>query len=256
MKDIFIFGTCRVCYPIHNNIIFCGELRKYHSRYYKINDAIDIFTQPVNYTTKLNDILDSLLYMKGEMYGDKNPKTDKTFQSFFFRGHLSNDDTIMPKTHPLNYPEINFHKIIIEVFSIKQNIINNNKYGNEYYLANLPWKIQTGYEHSVKFNNDDVIVKHMDKGECFEMLDKIKSIVRCCVLIIGPYVSKKVPEHVNLERIETQKILKEYCDLRKDFEYFDMSNHTSQGNIETDSTHLTTEGTVILSQVLYDFMTK
>ena len=40
----------------------------------------------------------------------------------------------------------------------------------------------------------------MTKEECFDILNKIKEEVQCDILIIGPYVSKKVPENVNNER--------------------------------------------------------
>ena len=85
-KDIYIFGTCRLCHPIHNNIKFVKELRKNHSRHYIINNSINIYTEPVNYTTKLIDVLDSIYYMKGKLYNNLNPKTNKMLQSIFFRG--------------------------------------------------------------------------------------------------------------------------------------------------------------------------
>jgi len=86
IKDIYIFGTCRLCYPMHNNIKFIKKLREHHSMHYMINDDINIYTQPVNYTTKLIDVLDSIYYMKGKLYNNLTPKTNKTLQSIFFRG--------------------------------------------------------------------------------------------------------------------------------------------------------------------------
>jgi len=199
MKDIYIFGTCRLSYPIHNNIKFIKELRQYHSRYYKISDDTHVYTQPVNYTTKLIDVLDSILYMKNKLYKDLDPKTDKILQSIFFRGHIKPCDFIKPNMHPLRHDNnINFSKIIIEVFSIKQYIINTKKYGDDFYLQNLPWKIKTGYEHNnINFEESDFICKTMTKDECFKILDKIKNECNCEILIIGPYVSRKVPHFVN-----------------------------------------------------------
>ena len=72
--DIYIFGTCRVCYPVHDQITFAKQLREYHSRYYTIGTDIHIYTEPVNYTTKLVDVLDSILYMKGKLYATLDPK--------------------------------------------------------------------------------------------------------------------------------------------------------------------------------------
>ena len=116
-KDVYIFGTCRVAYFSHPTINFFRKIRNYHSNYYRTDSGINIFTQPVNYTTKLQDIVDNILYMKGDLYSDKNPKDDPVFQSIFFRGHIYPQDTIMPKTHPLqNNCELKFHKVIIEIF--------------------------------------------------------------------------------------------------------------------------------------------
>ena len=73
----------------------------------------------------------------------------------------------------------------------------------------MPWKIYTGYEHNgIYFDEKDFIIKRMNKEECFYTLHKIKQEVHCDIMIIGPYVSRKVPEFVNAERIETQNILK------------------------------------------------
>jgi hypothetical protein len=117
-KDIYIFSTCRLCYPQHNKIKFVKELRKYHSRHYTINNDINIYTQPVNYTTKLIDVLDSIYYMKDKLYNNLNPKNNKMLSSIFFRGHKSTNDFISPNTHPnMNNSNIKFEKIIIEIFS-------------------------------------------------------------------------------------------------------------------------------------------
>ena len=257
-KDVFIFGTCRLCYLNHNNIKFIKELRKYHSRHYTINDNIHIYTEPVNYTTKLIDVLDSIYYMKGKLYNNLDPKSNKMLQSVFFRGHKTPNDFISPKTHPniLNNSNIEFGKIIIEIFSIKQYIINTKKYGEEFYLQNLPWKLTTEYEHNdIFFHENDFIIKHMNKEECFDILNKIRDETNCDILIIGPYVSKKVPDFVNAERIETQNILKEFCLLNK-CDYFDLSETIQNHDIENDETHFNEYGTKILSNEIYNFIVK
>jgi hypothetical protein len=257
VKDIYIYGTCRLCYPIHNNIKFVKELRKYHSRHYIINNDINIYTQPVNYTTKLIDILDSIYYMKGKLYNSLEPTNNKMLQSIFFRGHITDCDFISPNTHPnMNNSNIEFGKIIIEIFSIKQYIINTKKYGDEFYLQNLPWKIHTTYEHNnITFDESEFIIKHMSKEECFDILHKIKQEVNCDILIIGPYISKKVPDFVNDERIETQNILKEFCFLYN-CDYFDLSKTIKNYDIETDETHFNSYGNEVLSNEMYNFIMK
>lgn len=263
MKEVYIFGTCRVCYLQHKNITFKQCLRDYYSRYYTITtniDNIDIYTEPVNYTTKLVDILDSILYMKGKLYETLDPFSNKNLQSIFFRGHKEKH-FIRPKTHPntnlLNH-DIHFDKIIIEISSIKQYIIQTKKYGEEFYLKNLPWKISVppGYEHNnIFFDETDFLCKTMTKEECFEILDTIKQLVNCPILIIGPYISRKVPLNVNEERKQTQDILKEYS-LLHSIDYFDLSDTIKFHNIETDEAHINAYGIKKLTRVMYNFMVK
>jgi hypothetical protein len=225
--------------------------------HYIANNDINIYTEPVNYTTKLIDVLDSIYYMKGKLYNNLNPIHNKMLQSIFFRGHIADCDFISPNTHPnMDNSTIEFGKIIIEIFSIKQYIINTKKYGEEFYLQNLPWKINTGYEHNgITFDKNDFIIKHMNKEECFDILHKIKKEVNCSILIIGPYISKKVPECVNVERIETQNILKEFC-LLFGCDYFDLSDTIKNYDIELDQTHFNSYGTQVLSDEIYNFIMK
>ncbi len=257
MKDIFIFGTCRVCYPDHEAIKFVRTLREYHSREYKIGEDTRIYTEPVNYTTKLADILDSILYMKGKLYGHLDPRTDRTLQSIFFRGHKTVADMIPPGTHPSGSKEpIRWSKVILEVFSIKQLLFRTSGYGADFYMRNLPWKLHTEYEHNgVEFDEEEFISKVLTKEECFQILDAIhKEVDGCEVLLIGPYRSKLVPEHVNHEREATQEVLKEYCSMRQGFEYFDMSQAIAEAEgLEVDQTHFTEQGMAVLSEVIARF---
>jgi len=209
----------------------------------------NIITQPVNYTTKLIDVLDSLKYMTGRLYRDLNPDTDSALRSIFFRGHTLHN-FIMPNT----YSSGKFGKVILECFSIKQYIINTEKFGSAYLLQNLPWKIKTGYEHDIQFEDSDIIKHKMSREECFKTLDEIKQIVQCPMLIIGPYYSKLVPEHVNAERLETQTILKEYCE-DNNTEYFDLSTAIKDNKvIERDEFHL--HDNTYINSIIYTFITK
>ena len=95
----------------------------------------------------------------------------------------------------------------------------------------------------------------MNKEECFYTLHKIKQEVHCDIMIIGPYVSRKVPEFVNAERIETQNILKEFC-LLYGCDYFDLSETIKTHDIETDETHFNNYGIEVLSNEMYNFIMK
>ena len=89
----------------------------------------------------------------------------------------------------------------------------------------------------------------------FNILHKIKKEVNCDILVIGPYISKNVPEFVNDERIETQNILKEFCFLHG-CDYYDLSETIKTHNIETDETHFNSYGIEILSNEMYNFIIK
>ena len=88
-----------------------------------------------------------------------------------------------------------------------------------------------------------------------DILHKIKNEVNCDILVIGPYISKKVPDFVNDERVETQNILKEFCFLY-DYEYFDLSETIKKYDIEVDETHFNDEGIEFLSKEMYNFIIK
>jgi hypothetical protein len=256
MKDIYTFGTCRVCILQHPNIKFNYDTRQYHSKLYTIGDDIRIHTEPVNYTTKLQDALDSILYMQGKLFENKKPKEDDFFRDFFFKSHPGPGNTIDPKTHPLqNGEEIKYDKVIIEAFSIKQYLINTTKFGEEYYMKNLPWKLGTGYEKTIEFNPDDFIIREMTEDEVSIALDTIKNIIKCDILIVGPYVSRFVPEIVNQKRINVQNILRNYCNTHNGFSYFDLSSDILRTDtIESDSTHIHDEGKQILTNAIYNFI--
>jgi hypothetical protein len=193
--------------------------------------------------------------MNGKLYHHLNAKTNLHLQSIFFRGHIDENDFINPSTHPsMDDSAIEYGKIIIEISSIKQYIINTRKYGEEFYLKNLPWKIHTGYEHNgITFNEDDFTIKCMNKEECFDILHKIKNEVNCDIMIIGPYISKMVPDFVNIERSKTQNILKEFCILYG-WNYFDLSETIKQYDIETDESHFNNDGIEVLSNEMYNFI--
>ena len=67
-KEYYIFSTCRLCYLNHPNIKHIKKLKKLHSNYYTINNN-NLYTQPVNYTVKLTEILDSIWVLKTFLFG-------------------------------------------------------------------------------------------------------------------------------------------------------------------------------------------
>ena len=108
----------------------------------------------------------------------------------------------------------------------------------------------------IKFNKNDFIIQNLTKDECFNILNEIKKEVECDIMIIGPYISKKVPDFVNEIRIKTQNILKDFC-LLHNWTYFDLSDTINNyDNIELNATHFNTKGIKILSDKMYNFIMK
>lgn len=97
MKEIYIFGTCRTSKLVHDKIKFAETLKKPHSRLYLIENSTtnveenySIYTQPVNYTTKLTDVYDSIRYLTTDFF-DKyldNKLTD--FNELLYRWNYIN----------------------------------------------------------------------------------------------------------------------------------------------------------------------
>ena len=81
IEEVYIFATCRYSYLYNKNIQFIKKLREFHSNFYKIGNNINIYTQPVNHTTKLIDIYDDILYMRGELYENLDAANNKNLQS-------------------------------------------------------------------------------------------------------------------------------------------------------------------------------
>ena len=99
-------------------------------------------------------------------------------------------------------------------------------------------------------------LKHHLKMNVLIFLNKIKKEVNCDIMIIGSYISKKVPDFVNEIRKNTQNILKEFCSINN-WTYFDLSTTISMyNNIEKDATHFNQKGIEILSEKMYSFIIK
>ena len=226
--------------------------------HYTINGN-NIFTQPVNYTTKLSDILDSILYMLGlyrlesevdirEIY-----KTDE-FKEMFFIIH----DFIEPVHHPLhdiqgNTPII-YDKCVFEIFSLDEHIFKSGQFIGK----NLPYKVVSS---SRRYRPELLCTRTLNKEEAHEKIKRISELVNCPILIVGPYLSLTKPQFVNCKREQTQEILKEICEI-EDIRYFDMTDSIVEDNAilvsaegrESHETHFTEKGNAILSNVIYDFL--
>jgi hypothetical protein len=72
-------------------------------------------------------------------------------------------------------------------------------------------------------------------------------------MIIGPYISKLVPDFVNSKRLKTQNILKDFCSLFG-CDYFDLSETIQNHDIEKDESHFNNYGIQVLSNEMYKFI--
>lgn len=262
-KNYYIFSTCRIAYLDHPEIKHIKLLKKLHSNHYKLNDN-NIFTQPVNYTVKLRDVLDSILYLKGQydlsFLTNTNNKIINDilhqFNKMFFT--FSAAETIPPKTYPLKQitsnKEIIFDKCVLEIWNLKEYIFNSGPFINK----NLPFKIQSVHR---SYNKNLFNIKEYNTQETHEIIKYIKNLIKCPILIVGPYLSKTRPKEVNDERKKTQDILKSICNI-ENIQYFDMTDEIRKNqsiiisNIgkESDETHWSDEGKKIISKVIYDFL--
>jgi hypothetical protein len=251
-KEYYIFSTCRLCYLNHSNIKLVSKLKELHSNYYTINNN-NIYTQPVNYTIKLTDILDSILYMNG-LY-DHNIINNRYFKKMFFTFESAN--SIKQNTHPLqNNKPIIYDKCIFEVWNLDEYIFKNGPFKNK----NLPFKIKSYHR---EYPKEDFNIIELNENEAHEKLKKIKELVNCPILIFGPYLSPTMSDYVNNKRKRTQKILKKICKI-ENIEYVDLTNEIIKDNTilisnpgkESDETHFTEKGTKIISNIVYNFLNK
>lgn len=270
IKNYYIFSTCRLCYLDHPNIKHIKLLKKLHSNHYTINNN-NLFTQPVNYTVKLRDVLDSILYLKGlyfnnldyKIFNEEKPENIKLFLDMFFT--FSSAEYVHPNTYPLDKLPCNndivLDKCVIEVWNLEEYIFKSGIFINK----NLPFKINSVHrvnnQGNQLYSKDDFEIKKYSYEETHYIIKYIKKLINCPLLIIGPYLSKTRIEDVNNKRKQTQTILKNICEI-ENITYFDMTNEIikdqniliSNVGKESDETHFTEKGNKILSKVIYDFL--
>ena len=225
------------------------KLKDMHSYHYSIQGN-NIFTQPVNYTVKLTDIVDSILYHKG-LY-DTSLIKHPDFKRMFFI--FKEAKFIEPNTHPLldNTPII-YSKCILEIWSIDEYLFKDGPFKDK----NLPFKIKSC--HRV-YDSELFNTRELSENEALEKIKLIKKLVNCPILIVGPYLSLTQPTIVNDKRKKTQKILKNICKL-ENLKYFDMTHEIEKDNTilisapgrESHETHFTEKGQKIINEVVYNF---
>lgn len=279
MVNICLMGTCRTCnlklsiISKVNKWMHCGCF----SNKYLLKDdkQIEIYCQPINYTTKLKDIRDSLYYLNNLIYSNKNPNNDLSFFKIFFRGMNMKafEEKIIPKPGQEFVKNNDFDMYIFEICSIKEILFNTNKYGNEYNGMNLPWNISIDiYNQTFDFSENEFI---MDKFNIKKAENNFKDIIKVTnnkpILVIGPYTLKEDTnehvnwgesdvgkfEYVNNVRIKTQDILKNIISKYDNVTYFDMSKYTNKKDIMGEHNyHFNDEGQEILISTIKNWIKK
>tara|TARA_Y100000022_G_C13188345_1_gene346814 strand:+ start:94 stop:924 length:831 start_codon:yes stop_codon:yes gene_type:complete len=256
VEEYYIFATCRICNLDHENIKFIKKIKNVHSNYYTINGN-NLYTQPVNYTHKLSDVLDSIIYHKG-LYDNTMIEHVLFKQMFFLHDGLS--EYINPNTHPLSSNKsIIYNKCILEIWNLDEYIFKDGPFKNK----NLPFKIESVHR-THPFNQKDLYhIKELSENETHEKIRLIKNLVSCPILIVGPYLSLTMPPEVNIKRKRTQQKLKKICEL-ENIEYYDMTEEIIKDNTilisapgrESHETHFTDQGIKIMSNIVYNFLNK
>ena len=271
MKKVCIFGTCRVsalpakCIKELN--LMEGGMQ---SKLYETEDKIRIHTQPITYSSKLADVRDILKYMRGEIYQDKDPNTDKTFFDIFFRGITQrafggNKHVRLPR-EIVDGNDNDYDLYIFEIGSVREILFKTEKYGKEYYNKNLLWNIDIGIHNTIDFQREDFQI--IDTKQNIESI--FKEINQLCnnknILIIGPYlINDKIVQqdadeqniyieniseqtkYINDYRIDVQNKLKLCIEKYDNIDYFDMTELIQQNDILKDQYHFNVEGQFMLS---------
>lgn len=258
--DCYIFSTCRLTNLKHPDIVFRSRIKNQHNLCFTTNNIFptnyNIITQPVNYTTKLTDVLDSIKYLYGLKYKDANPDKDNEFKKMFFT--FEKCIPYKPNQYPLAPLEIikknKPGKCIIEIWSLDEYIFKSGQFKHN----NLPFKINSCHR---SYDKNLFYINKLNFKNSHKKIKEIKKILNCPILIVGPYLSLTAPYKVNKKRIRTQNILKKICE-KENLSYFDMTEEINKNNSiliqnpgrESHETHFTDEGYKILSNVIYDFI--
>lgn len=282
-EDLFnkvcILGTCRIGNLYNCSIFIDRAINPYiisqTSRLYIDNNSgTKIITQPINYTTKLADIRDVLLYLQGKIYSDINPNLDETFFNIFFRGiHKYSFDNRQLKLPGEIIEGINndFSSYIFEVSSCKEIIFNTKKYGDVYLGNNLPWNVDIGENNTIMFDKNDFVI-YNDIERSKKILYEINELCKNRpILIIGPYLLKKDTniktswgeetdildlEFVNNSRKSVQDMLKCIVSDYENIDYFDMTEYVLNDDILEDQYHFNNIGRHLLTTKILDFIKK
>ncbi len=277
---VCILGTCRVCYhylPIVktiNKYMVAGQA----SFIYKFNvngKDVRIYCQPINYTTKLSDARDTLKYLQGKLYKNKDPNRNLTFFNIFFRGihKLAYDENDVKKPGEIIDPadsDNDYDLYVIEVCALREILFKTTKYGRVYLNKNLPWNIELGEEHNTfNFQKDEFRIIHNDPGRVRKDIEEICGLVNNKpILIIGPYTLPSdtnirtawgeidLPDnaYVNKYRSEVQVLINEQIKDVQNIEYFDMSEEIRSNNLLVDQYHFNDRGRHILSAYILDWV--
>lgn len=241
IRKVGLFGTCRISSLVGPGL---QTLRTTKSQTTAASigavfqDAYATYeSQPFNYTTKLQDVIDSVRYLKGDLLGGKvSANKDHTFFSLFCRGYSQLSFEKAECREPGSWQQ--YDLVVAEVNTLRQLVIQTDRFGEVFRGLNLPWNVLLEPVHRlIDVQLSDVEIIEPSQTLADNMLGELLSLIECPLLVVGPYLLPKEPnsrslygeddlvpvEKINLRRNETRLMLKNSCH-RDSFTYFDMTD--------------------------------
>ena len=191
---------------------------------------------PFNYTTKLQDAVDSLEYLNGTLdIGGKSANESRSMFNLYCRGY---GDECFEKREMTEPGEgLDYDMYVIEVCSLRRIVIKTRRFGEEFYGKNLPWNIEIENCHQkISSAPEDFDVTDMSAIQVADAIERIRVLTRNRVAFIGPYLLPYIPsgrskhgeddgipvEKINKRRSSVASLLKGGCE-KNGVGYMDMT---------------------------------
>ncbi|MEP1554870.1 MAG: hypothetical protein ABJJ44_06015 [Paraglaciecola sp.] len=243
MKSVGLFGTCRVS-CLNGEGLSLLRKTKSNTTASKVGliyqDDLAVYEgQPFNYTTKLQDAIDAIKYLKGSLFDGtiSSANYDKTFFSLFCRGYSPVCFDRKECSEPKSWK--GYDLIVVEVNSLRKILIKTERFGKKYLGANLPWNVFLEKQHQIlEWSSDDFEIIEPTQSSVDNMLAELLTLIDSPLLIVGPYLLPETPssrklfgedDHIPVYKInERRGMVRNFLlnsSSRNLFSYFDMTEH-------------------------------
>jgi hypothetical protein len=273
MKKVGLFGTCRVSSLTGDGLRLIRRTKHKTTAVpvaVTYQDAHAVYEcQPFNYTTKLQDVIDAIRYLQGDLLeGSVSANDDETFYSLFCRGFDKACFERRECREPGSWSS--FDLVVAEVSSLRQVIIRTDRFGNRFKGLNLPWNILLEEPHRLMdLHPEDFEIIEPTQPAVDAMLKELVDITGCPLLIIGPYLLPEPPrtrtlygedDDIPIDKINSRR--REVASLltnsrhRSLFSYFDMTDHlAAEPGLLSNQYHFDDRGNgIIYRRILQELM--